>query len=72
MGKKVELHVTAAGHKSPNKWKQGDKIKVHPSIAKSLIEKGLATESKVNPLSPKELADEAATKKDTEDKNKRK
>lgn len=45
--KKVELFVTEKGHKSPNKWKVGEKISVHPDIATQLIEKGFASEKEV-------------------------
>jgi hypothetical protein len=68
VNKKVELFVTEKGHASPNKWKKGDKIKVHPQIAKALIEKDLASEKEVKPKSAKDLADEAALKQEGEKK----
>lgn len=55
--KKVELIVTEKGGSAPNRWKKGQKVKVHPEIAKQLIEKGLASdkpEVKVKEEKPKE------------------
>lgn len=44
---KVELFVTEKGGNAKNTWKEGQAIKVHPGIAKQLIEKGFASEDGV-------------------------
>ena len=51
--KNKEYFVTEKGAKAPNKWKQGDKVSVHPVTAAKLIERGLLSEEEPKKEEPK-------------------